>query len=124
MRRGASDGRRPVAGEGAAGPRAASPPQQDALVVDALDKVYSDGTRALDTLELRIPAGSFFGLLGPNGAGKTTLIGMIAGLVRAPKGRIYVFGHDPVSELEARLLVGLAPQDVHLDRFLTSRDVL
>jgi len=39
-----------------------------ALVVERLTKVYADGTRALDELDLRIPSGSFFGLLGPNGA--------------------------------------------------------
>ena len=39
-----------------------------ALLVERLTKVYADGTRALDGLELRIPAGCFFGLLGPNGA--------------------------------------------------------
>jgi len=95
-----------------------------ALVVDGLTKVYGDGTRALDELSLRVPAGAFFGLLGPNGAGKTTLIGATAGLVRAPAGRIFVFGHDAAVNLEARLLVGVAPQDVHLDRFLSSREVL
>jgi len=52
-----------------------------ALLVEGLTKVYADGTRALDELELRVPAGSFFGLLGPNGAGKTTLIGAAAGLM-------------------------------------------
>jgi ABC-type multidrug transport system ATPase subunit len=36
-----------------------------ALFVDRLSKVYADGTHALDALELRPPAGSFFGLLGP-----------------------------------------------------------
>ncbi len=95
-----------------------------ALFVDRLTKVYGDGTHALDALELHIPAGSFFGLLGPNGAGKTTLIGAIAGLVRAPTGRIFVFGHDAVASARARLLLGLAPQEVHLDRFLSARDVL
>jgi hypothetical protein len=30
-----------------------------------LSKVYVDGTHAPDALELRLPAGSFFGLLGP-----------------------------------------------------------
>jgi ABC-2 type transport system ATP-binding protein len=95
-----------------------------ALLVDRLTKVYADGTHALDGLELRIPAGSFFGLLGPNGAGKTTLIGSIAGLVRAPTGRIFVFGHDGVRDASARLLLGLAPQEVHLDRFLTARELL
>src|ERR687887_2660727 len=95
-----------------------------ALLVERLTKVYADGTRALDELELRIPSRCFFGLLGPNGAGKTTLIGAIAGLVRAPAGRIFVFGHDAVTDLQARVLVGVAPQEVHLDRFLTARDVL
>jgi ABC-2 type transport system ATP-binding protein len=97
---------------------------QSALLVDRFTKVYADGTRALDALELRIPAGSFSGLLGPNGAGKTTLIGAACGLVRAPAGRIFVFGHDAVTDPRARLLIGVAPQDVHLDRFLTTREVL
>jgi len=85
-----------------------------ALLVDRLTKVYGDGTTALDGLELRIPAGCFFGLLGPNGAGKTTLIGIVSGLVRAGAGRVFVFGHDAIADLEARLLVGVAPQEVHL----------
>ena len=96
----------------------------DALFVDRLTKVYADGTHALDGLELRIPVGCFFGLLGPNGAGKTTLIGAAAGLVRAPYGRVFVFGHDAVRDRRARLVLGVAPQDVHLDRFLVARDVL
>ena len=95
-----------------------------ALRVERLTKVYADGTRALDELGLRIPSGCFFGLLGPNGAGKTTLIGAVAGLVRAPAGRILVFGHDAVIDVASRLLVGVAPQDVHLDRFLSARELL
>src|ERR671931_1739612 len=95
-----------------------------ALLVERLTKVYADGTRALDELELRIPAGCFFGLLGPNGAGKTTLIGAASGLVRAPVGRVFVFRHDAVGDLAARLLVGVAPQEVHLDRFLSAHEVL
>jgi ABC-2 type transport system ATP-binding protein len=95
-----------------------------ALLVDRLTKVYGDGTAALDELELRIPVGCFFGLLGPNGAGKTTLIGIASGLVRAAPGRVFAFGHDIADDLQARLLVGVAPQDVHLDRFLTAHEVL
>lgn len=63
-----------------------------ALHVDGLTKVDADGTRALDELRLRVPAGCFFGLLGPNGAGESTLIGATAGLVRAARR----------AELEAR----------------------
>ena len=95
-----------------------------ALQVERLTKVYADGTRALDELELRIPSGCFFGLLGPNGAGKTTLIGAVAGLVRAAADRVFVFGHDAITDSAARLLIGVAPQDVHLDRFLTARELL
>jgi ABC-2 type transport system ATP-binding protein len=101
-----------------------TPPDRTALLVDRLTKTYADGTHALDALELRVPAGCFFGLLGPNGAGKTTLIGSVAGLVRAPAGRIFVFGHDAARDARARLLLGVAPQEVHLDRFLTAREVL
>ncbi|MCB0877363.1 MAG: ABC transporter ATP-binding protein [Thermoleophilia bacterium] len=96
-----------------------------ALRVDGLSKVYAGGTRALDGVSLEIPDGSFFGLLGPNGAGKTTLIGAVTGLVRIGAGAAFVFGHDVVSESRmARALVGLAPQEIHLDRFLTAREVL
>ncbi len=94
------------------------------MLVDSLTKVYSDGTPALDRLSLRIPAGCFFGLLGPNGAGKTTLIGIASGVVRAHPGRVFVFGRDAVDDLAARPLVGVAPQEVHLDRFLTAHEVL
>ncbi|HWH15932.1 MAG TPA: ABC transporter ATP-binding protein [Miltoncostaeaceae bacterium] len=101
------------------------PPALPALSVHALTKVYAGGVRALNALSLEVPAGRFFGLLGPNGSGKTTLIGSIAGLVRVPAGHIRVFGHDAVSDAQrARLMVGLAPQDVHLDRFLTAQEVL
>ncbi len=102
-----------------------SEPEPAALRVEALEKVYADGTRGLNGLSLDVPVGSFFGLLGPNGSGKSTLIGMISGLVRAPAGHIFVFGCDAVTEpASARLQVGVAPQDVHLDRFLSSREVL
>ncbi len=94
-----------------------------ALDVERLTKRYDDGTLALDALDLVIPDGAFFGLLGPNGAGKTTLINSIASLVRVTEGSIRVFGHEALgdgpSALAARRLIGLAPQDVNLDRFLT-----
>ncbi len=99
--------------------------QSAALCAESVEKTYGDGTSALRGLSLRIPSGCFFGLLGPNGSGKSTLIGMISGLVRAPTGRLFVFGHDVVMDAQrARLLLGVAPQDVHLDRFLSVRDVL
>ncbi len=63
-------------------------------------------------------------MLGPNGAGKTTLIGAVSGLVRISAGRVFVLGRDAAVDPEARLLVGVAPQEIHLDRFLSAREVL
>ena len=96
----------------------------DALRIERLTKTYAGGVKALDALSLVIPDGSFFGLLGPNGAGKTTLIGGISGLVRIAPGQAFVFGADAATDLRARLLVGVAPQEIHLDRFLTTRELL
>ena len=94
-----------------------------ALVVRGLRKTYAGGFTAIDDLDLTIPAGSLFGVLGPNGAGKTTLIGSICNLVTPTAGTIDVFGHRAGSR-EGAALVGLAEQDVNVDRFLTIRQVL
>ena len=69
-----------------------------ALEITDLDKVYDDGTRALDGLSLTVRDGGFHGLLGPNGSGKSTLIGIVTGLVRGPVGHVHVFGHDAVAD--------------------------
>ena len=82
-----------------------------------------DGTLALEDFDLEIPAGAFFGLLGPNGAGKTTLISAVCNLLRVTEGEISVFG-EPHDSLQARSWIGLAEQDINLDRFLTVRETL
>src|ERR687894_2108086 len=94
-----------------------------ALDVRALTKRYDDGTVALDGFDLSVPAGSFFGLLGPNGAGKTTLISAVCNLIRVTSGDVLVFG-ERADSLTARQWVGLAEQDVNLDRFLTVEETL
>jgi ABC-2 type transport system ATP-binding protein len=94
-----------------------------ALVLKGLTKRYDDGLLALDDFSLSIDEGSFFGLLGPNGAGKTTLISAVCNLIRITAGEIFVFGH-PHHSMEARRLIGLAEQDVNLDRFLDVEETL
>jgi ABC-2 type transport system ATP-binding protein len=98
-----------------------SPPA--ALSLRGLTKRYDNGFLALDGLDLDVPDGAFFGLLGPNGAGKTTLISAVCNLIRVTAGEIAVFGHDH-STLPARSLIGLAEQDVNLDRFLDVEETL
>jgi ABC-2 type transport system ATP-binding protein len=94
-----------------------------ALELRGLTKRYDDGTLALEDFDLEIAAGSFFGLLGPNGAGKTTLISAVCNLIRVTAGDVLVFG-EPASSLQARAWIGLAEQDINLDRFLTVRETL
>src|SRR3954464_9882740 len=95
----------------------------NALELRKLTKRYDDGTLALDSLDLEVPTGSFFGLLGPNGAGKTTLISAVCNLIRLTEGEISVFG-EPGGSMEARRLVGIAEQEPNLDRFLTVFETL
>jgi ABC-2 type transport system ATP-binding protein len=96
-----------------------------ALHITDLVKRYPTGTEALKGVSLDIPEGEFFGLLGPNGAGKSTLIHCTTGLAQPTSGEIEVFGHDAIHRYEeARLAVGLAPQDLNLDWFLTVEETL
>jgi ABC-2 type transport system ATP-binding protein len=50
--------------------------------------------RALDHLNLEIPAGQIVALLGPNGAGKTTLLRSLLGLLEPTTGKAWVLDHD------------------------------
>jgi ABC-2 type transport system ATP-binding protein len=96
-----------------------------ALEIRDLVKRYPTGVEALKGVSLQLGAGEFWGLLGPNGAGKSTLIHCTTGLAQPTSGDIRVFGHDAVDHYEcARLAVGLAPQDINLDRFLTVEETL
>lgn len=52
------------------------------------------GFTAIESLDLTIPAGSFFALLGPSGCGKTTTLRLVAGLEEPTQGRILIGGAD------------------------------
>ena len=96
-----------------------------AIKIEQLTKIYEGGFKALDAIDLVIPKGSFFGLLGPNGAGKTTTIGILTGLVNLTSGSATAMGKDVVTEFrDARLLMGLSPQELNFDVFFTIRQLL
>lgn len=96
-----------------------------ALQIEGLKKTYQTGTKALKGVNLEIKSGQFFGLLGPNGAGKSTLIHSITGLSVPTSGNAKIFGADVVSDYKiARSYVGLSPQDINLDWFLTLEQTL
>src|SRR3984957_15940159 len=59
----------------------------------AISHVYGKA-RALDGLDVEIPAGCMVGLIGPDGVGKSTLMGLIAGSKRIQTGNVRVLGGD------------------------------
>jgi ABC-type multidrug transport system ATPase subunit len=78
----------------------------------SLNRVVRDfgRVRALDHLDLDVPAGSVAVLLGPNGAGKTTTVRVITGALRAHEGTVRILGRDPIADgTELRRRIGVVP---------------
>mgnify|MGYP001185080015 FL=1 len=87
-----------------------------ALSVRQLTKVYANGVRALDGIDLDVMEGDFFALLGPNGAGKTSLIGIVTSLVTKSSGDVHVFGQSLDRDLNAvKNAIGVVPQELNLN---------
>ena len=106
--------------------RVPTEPHVPALLCRDVRKAFGGGVQALDGVDLVVPDGGFAGLLGPNGAGKTTLIRSVVGLVIPDGGRMEVLGRSMRGPEApgARQLVGYAPQEIALDRFVKVRDLL
>jgi multiple sugar transport system ATP-binding protein len=60
------------------------------VALNSVGKVYVDGTRAVQDLNLDIPDGEFLVLVGPSGCGKTTALRMVAGLEDISEGEIRI----------------------------------
>jgi ABC-2 type transport system ATP-binding protein len=82
-------------------------------------------TKALDTLDLVVPAGAFVGLLGPNGAGKTTTMLLLGTLLTPSRGEARLFGQDVIrARARVRRRLGLVFQEATLDGLLTVQENL
>ncbi len=62
------------------------------VVFEAVSKVFGDGTKAVDGLDLDVVDGEFMVLVGPSGCGKTTALRMVAGLEEISKGVVRIGG--------------------------------
>jgi ABC-2 type transport system ATP-binding protein len=101
----------------------------NAIEIRGLHKTYRDkkggSKEALKGIDLTIARGSFFGLLGPNGAGKSTMINIMAGIVMKTSGDVRICGYDIEKQMrQARLSLGVVPQELVLDTFFTVREAL
>ena len=93
---------------------------QSVVSIQHVSKIYSDGFKALDGVDLEIKDSEILALLGPNGAGKTTLISIICGISSLTTGKIQVGGYDVESQYrKAREMIGLVPQEIALEPFET-----
>jgi ABC-2 type transport system ATP-binding protein len=83
------------------------------------------GFRAVDGIDLLVPAGSFYGFLGPNGAGKSTTIKCLTGLLRPSAGSMRILGTDPLAEpVAVKRRIGVVPEDLALFDRLTAAETL
>ena len=81
--------------------------------------------KALESLDLTLPAGQAVAILGPNGAGKTTLVRMVATLLEPDGGTLQVNGHDVVGNpMAVRRMIGLAGQSAAVEEMMTGRENL
>jgi ABC-2 type transport system ATP-binding protein len=95
-------------------------------IVEVRDLVVRFGDfTAVNGISFDVREGEIFGFLGPNGAGKTTSIRTITTIQKYDSGSISIGGHNIRTDyLEARKLIGIAQQNISLDKDLTVRQNL
>ncbi len=71
------------------------------VAFDRVSKIYPDGTRAVNEMNLSIDDGEFMVLVGPSGCGKTTALRMVAGLEEISEGRLSI-GDRVVNHVPSR----------------------
>jgi multiple sugar transport system ATP-binding protein len=71
------------------------------VAFEGVSKVYLDGTRAVDHMDLGIEDGEFMVLVGPSGCGKTTALRMVAGLEDISEGVVKI-GERVVNHVPSR----------------------
>jgi ABC-2 type transport system ATP-binding protein len=95
-----------------------------AIVTEKLTRRFGALT-AVDSVDLKVAAGQFFGFLGPNGAGKSTTIKMLTGLLTPTSGRMQLLGLDFASNaIEVKRQIGVVPEGMGLFERLTGREYL
>jgi ABC-2 type transport system ATP-binding protein len=91
------------------------------LTIENVSKKFGP-IRALDQLNLDVPAGSVFGILGPNGSGKTTLLGITMDIIRADSGSYRWFGEPGTAA--ARKKIGALLETPNFYHYLSARQNL
>ena len=90
------------------------------LEIKNYTKVYGEGKKACDNVNLTVEAGDIFGFIGHNGAGKSTTIKAVVGVLDFTEGEIFIDGHSVKSDpLECKKLTAYIPDNPDLYGNLT-----
>lgn len=91
-------------------------PASGDIRIRSLDLVYEDGTRALEGIDLDLPAGSTLAIVGGTGSGKSTLLNVVPRVVDPPPGTVLVDGYEVAAWKLAALrdVVAVVPQESFL----------
>jgi osmoprotectant transport system ATP-binding protein len=86
------------------------------IKLENITKIYSDGTRAVDNINLEVNKGEICVFLGPSGCGKTTTMKMINRLIPITSGKIFINGRDntTIKASDLRREIGYAIQEIGL----------
>lgn len=93
------------------------------IVTEGLTRTFGE-TVAVDSLDLRVEAGTVYGLLGPNGAGKTTTIEMLTTLLPPTAGQAWVAGVPVTDRDGVKPNIGYLPHESPVYESFTAREQL
>ena len=83
-------------------------------------KIYGQGKKACDNVNLQIEAGDIFGFIGHNGAGKSTTIKAVVGVLDFSDGEIFIDGHSVKKEpIACKEITAYIPDNPDLYEHLT-----
>lgn len=93
------------------------------IKIQDVSKTYGK-TRALQSIDLTIPAGQTTVFIGPSGCGKSTMLRLIIGLIQADSGSVYFEGTKVTPEvvISLRRKMGYVIQEGGLFPHLTAYD--
>ncbi len=81
--------------------------------------------RAIDALDLSVPAGCVYALLGGNGAGKTSTINTFLGFNRPTSGNVFIDGESPEQNpVAVRAKLAYLPENVALYEYMSGLENL
>src|SRR5262245_52698767 len=92
------------------------------ITIEGASRVFADGTRALDGINLALRDGEFLVLVGPSGCGKSTLLRAVAGLEHLDSGRVLIGEADVTGRPAGKRDIAMVFQNYALYPQMSVRD--